>query len=65
MAQVERAHCGELAAGDLRGLYLGWLLSLRQGELDDDEPEPPPRPGSARSPRSSRRSPSSSGSTRI
>ncbi len=35
----------ELAAGDLRGLYLGWLLALRQGELDDDEPEPPPPPG--------------------
>ncbi|HEX8390838.1 MAG TPA: hypothetical protein VF665_00670 [Longimicrobium sp.] len=31
----------ELAAGDLRALYLGWLLCAQQGDLDDDEPEPP------------------------
>ena len=31
----------ELARGDLRGLYLGWLLGAQGGGLDDDEPEPP------------------------
>jgi hypothetical protein len=31
----------ELARGDLRALYLGWLLCLQNGELDDDEIEPP------------------------
>ena len=35
----------ELARGDLRALYLGWLLGLEQGELDDDEQEPPVPPG--------------------
>jgi hypothetical protein len=30
-----------LAAGDLRLLYLGWLLCVQSEELDDDEPEPP------------------------
>lgn len=35
----------ELANGDLRPLYLGWLLSVQQGEVDDDEPEPPVPPG--------------------
>jgi hypothetical protein len=34
----------ELAAGDLRALYLAWLLSA-QTELDDDELEPPVPPG--------------------
>jgi hypothetical protein len=34
----------ELAAGDLRALYLAWLLSA-QTELDDDEIEPPVPPG--------------------
>ncbi|WP_420127194.1 hypothetical protein [Longimicrobium sp.] len=36
---------GELACGDLRALYLGWLLAAQDGELDDDEPEPPVPPG--------------------
>ncbi len=31
----------ELAAGDLRPLYLAWLHSVAEGELDDDEIEPP------------------------
>lgn len=39
---------GELAAGDHRVLYLGWLLAVAQGELDDDTPEPPVPPGLGR-----------------
>jgi hypothetical protein len=35
----------ELACGDLRALYLGWLLSLQEGDLDDDAVEPPVPPG--------------------
>ena len=31
----------ELGRGDLRALYLGWLLSAQTGELDDEELEPP------------------------
>lgn len=31
----------ELARGDVRALYLGWLLRLQSGELDDDDIEPP------------------------
>jgi hypothetical protein len=31
----------ELARGDLRALYLGWLLRAQSGDLDDDELEPP------------------------
>jgi len=31
----------ELARGDLRALYLGWLLCAQNGELDDEEIEPP------------------------
>jgi hypothetical protein len=31
----------EMAAGDLRALYLGWLLCAQAGDLDDDELEPP------------------------
>jgi hypothetical protein len=31
----------ELAEGDLRPLYLAWLLVVQSRELDDDEPEPP------------------------
>ena len=38
----------ELARDDLRGLYLGWLLSPQGGGLDDDEPEPPVPAGLAR-----------------
>lgn len=35
----------ELARGDLRALYLGWLLQVQAGELDDDATEPPVPPG--------------------
>lgn len=31
----------ELAQGDLRSLYVGWLLCAQEGELSDDELEPP------------------------
>jgi hypothetical protein len=31
----------ELANGDLRALYLGWLLGAQIGELDDNDTEPP------------------------
>ena len=34
----------DLARGDYRCLYLAWLLSAQQGELDDDELEPPVPP---------------------
>ena len=34
----------ELAAGDLRALYLAWLLCAQAGELDDDDLEPPVPP---------------------
>jgi hypothetical protein len=35
----------ELARGDLRTLYLGWLLRAQSGELDHHETEPPLPPG--------------------
>ena len=35
----------ELARGDLRALYLGWLLRAQTGELDDEDVEPPVPPG--------------------
>jgi hypothetical protein len=35
----------ELARGDIRCLYLGWLLCAQSGELDDEEVEPPVPPG--------------------
>ena len=35
----------ELARGDRRALYLGWLLLAQVGEFDDDEVEPPVPPG--------------------
>jgi hypothetical protein len=35
----------ELARGDLRALYLGWLLRAQSGELDDEDVEPPVPPG--------------------
>ena len=35
----------ELARGDLRALYLGWLLRAQTGELDDDDTEPLVPPG--------------------
>lgn len=31
----------ELAAGDMRLLYLAWLLALQWDEMADDDPEPP------------------------
>ncbi|PZR88082.1 MAG: hypothetical protein DLM67_21125 [Candidatus Nephthysia bennettiae] len=31
----------ELARGDLRSLYLGWLLCVQRGEVDEDQAEPP------------------------
>ena len=40
----------DLAAGDLRLLYLGWLRCVQSQELADDEPEPPVPPGWARCP---------------
>ncbi len=35
----------ELARGDLRALYLGWLLCAQNRELDEEAPEPPVPPG--------------------
>lgn len=35
----------ELLRGDLRPLYLGWLLAAQAGELDDENLEPPVPPG--------------------
>jgi hypothetical protein len=35
----------ELAWGDLRALYLGWLLAAQNGEFADDEVEPEVPPG--------------------
>jgi hypothetical protein len=35
----------EMARGDMRALYLGWLLCLQGGELDDEDEEPPVPPG--------------------
>ena len=35
----------ELAHGDLRALYLGWLLCVQHGELDDEDIEPAIPPG--------------------
>jgi hypothetical protein len=35
----------ELARGDLRTLYLGWLLRAQAGELGDEDLEPPVPPG--------------------
>jgi hypothetical protein len=34
----------ELAQGDLRALYVGWLLNVQNGELDEQEIEPPVPP---------------------
>jgi hypothetical protein len=31
----------ELMRGDLRPLYLAWLLAVEQGDVEDDAPEPP------------------------
>lgn len=38
----------DLAAGDLRALYLGWLLCAQAGQLDDEDVEPPVPPNLAR-----------------
>src|SRR5215218_9179087 len=38
----------DIASGDLRALYLGWLLCVQAGELDDDDEEPPCPPGLGR-----------------
>lgn len=38
----------DLADGDLRLLYLGWLLSVQAAEVEDDTPEPPVPPGLGR-----------------
>lgn len=35
----------ELEGGDLRALYLAWILSAQLGELDDGDMEPPCPPG--------------------
>ncbi len=35
----------DLARGDLRALYLGWLLCVQNEELDDEDQEPPVPPG--------------------
>jgi hypothetical protein len=35
----------ELAKGDLRALYLGWLVGVQDTDLDDDVIEPPVPPG--------------------
>jgi hypothetical protein len=35
----------DLAGGDHRALYLGWLLCAQNEEMDEDEPEPPIPPG--------------------
>lgn len=35
----------ELARGDLRALYLGWLLCVQNHEVDDEDLEPPVPPG--------------------
>jgi hypothetical protein len=32
---------GDIASGDYRALYLAWLLCVQQGELEDDDAEPP------------------------
>jgi len=35
----------DIMRGDHRALYLGWLLALQSGEIDDDALEPPVPPG--------------------
>jgi len=38
----------ELARGDLRALYLGWLLGVQNGDVEEDESEPPVPPNLAK-----------------
>ena len=38
----------ELLRGDMRSLYLGWLVGVSAGEVDDEATEPPPPPGLSR-----------------
>ncbi|HEX6748502.1 MAG TPA: hypothetical protein VF092_14490 [Longimicrobium sp.] len=38
----------EIAGGDLRALYLAWILAAQNEELDDDATEPPVPPGLGR-----------------
>ncbi len=38
----------EVARGDLRALYLGWLLAVQSGELNEDDLEPPVPPNLGR-----------------
>lgn len=38
----------QLLEGDLRCLYLGWLLAVQKGDVDEDEEEPPRPPGLSR-----------------
>lgn len=38
----------QLIEGDLRCLYLGWLLAVQHGEVDEDEDEAPRPPGLSR-----------------
>src|SRR3990167_7222141 len=38
----------ELLRGDMRPLYLGWLVGVSAGEVDDEATEPPPPPGLSR-----------------
>ncbi|MHC5056956.1 MAG: hypothetical protein ACYTKD_19930, partial [Planctomycetota bacterium] len=35
----------DILAGDLRSLYLGWLLCVQAGDLEGDDTEPPVPPG--------------------
>lgn len=35
----------DIASGDLRSLYLGWLLCVQEGQFEDDLVEPPVPPG--------------------
>ena len=55
----------ELTAGDLRLLYLAWLLALQSGEMDDEHVEPPVRRAWRTSAQRCRRSSISLTSTRI
>lgn len=41
MAVVADSLRADVANGDLRSLYLAWLLCVQSYEVDEDEPEPP------------------------